>query len=322
MCDGKNLDKSVPGVASVCMPAQRAPGFLADPPPINEVLAKADRHENAAGKKLCGMCSWKAKGEWRCTNRMYGDLSCPLPAQYDICIGFAAKKNDAPRPSQKKAKGICKVPPGVVMMYFGRPSRLASRHHGAIGHAGIITAAVRVKESPNLIEIGFSFCAPSIKVEKSNGQKIKQPEPWCKVDGRDKALERLVINPLIVPYLYDPLKMARQAVKAMARHDWKRLSQFGIMPAHFPDHVPSWTKNLAPVEKKESVRPHTKMPTLPDFLFRSLMQKSMEGQPPFDYFIIEETAPVPPEAWECLGKGTPTDILGRMLKDIARVGAK
>jgi hypothetical protein len=205
-------------------------------------------HENAEGKKLCGTCQHKVKLPiWVCIVRLNG-LTCP--ASNGKCPEYLPKTSKR-YPTQQKVKGLAKVPPGVVMMYFGREG-IMGRYNWSGGHHGIITAAVRVKESPNFIEIGFSFCSPT--------------DPWCKAKGRDLALERLTMNPTVIPYLYKPLAMARLAVKAVALHDWKRLSQFGILAAHLPDQVPGWTKGVTLERKK---RPIIKMISGKDF-FESL----------------------------------------------------
>jgi hypothetical protein len=180
-----------------------------------------DWAENAAGKKLCGMCHNKATGEWRCISRSFpaSDLRCP--AINGECRSFF-QKTQLTRPPQPKKKGL-PVPPGVKLLYFGRPP------------GGVVTVAYSIAKKIPLVEIAFSFCSPK--------------DRWCKTTGRDMAVERLRNFYLTVPYLYSPKRTVHEAVRAAMNHDWQTLfwaanfTQPDLRP--FQRSVPSWTKGLA-----------------------------------------------------------------------------
>jgi hypothetical protein len=216
-----------------------------DPPNFTPPLIKGNRHENAAGKKLCGMCKSKVavKGDWRCSrfqkvpsHNIYGVLHTrgipvyPCPAPNGDCAGFEPKPSK-PRPPQSKKKPL-RIPPGVTFIYIGRPRGDAREHHG------VVTVAM-ISPSPGILHLGFSFCSPS--------------DPWCKITGRDLTLARL-INPIKVSYLYSPRQTALEVAKAVMAHDFELLRVRLSTP--FLAKIPSWTKKLAAKieQKKENLK--------------------------------------------------------------------
>ena len=183
------------------------------------------RHENAAGKKLCGMCGDKeaGRGTWHCTRiisqpayeRYNGMFSYPCPAPEGDCPGFL-KKPSVIRSPQPKKKGL-PVPKGIRFLYYGRPG------------PGVVTVAW-IESSPGTIVMGFSFCSPE--------------DPWCKITGREIAMTRLYEHPLVMPYLYSPKRTVHETVRAVLTHDFQRV--IALSPgATMLGTVPSWTKDLA-----------------------------------------------------------------------------
>ena len=190
----------------------------------------------AAGKKLCGMCKWKAfgKGVWECLNtpkvlRGMGKMIYICPADpVGGCPGFL-KKPSAPRPPQPYKKALL-VPKGVKFIYIGAPRGKTKK--GVPQHQGVVTVAW-ITPSPGILHLGFSFCSPK--------------DPWCKATGRDMAAARLISKYLPVPYLYDVKRTMREVVRAVLSHDFDRL-HLCVHPARGWDTVrlvPSWTKDLA-----------------------------------------------------------------------------
>lgn len=186
----------------------------------------------AAGKKLCGMCGYRAaeKGIWRCkgvpvTGKHGGVYFHTCPAPDGDCPGFQAKPS-APRPPQAKKKGLS-VAPGITFQYYGRPGAPGAWHEGDRAHQGVVTVAI--DQGPGILHLGFSFCSPK--------------DRWCKVTGRDMAMERLYDDPLVVPYLYNPRRSAFDVIRAVLAHN-RRLTAFAdAVPPLLK--VPDWTKGLA-----------------------------------------------------------------------------
>lgn len=208
-------------------------------------LSNLPRHENAAGKKLCGMCGWKAagKGNWCCTNRSLGEpLPCPfVSVNLKSCPCFA-KKFSITRTQQPKQQISPAVSPGVQFLYFGRPGLDEGaiwRQLRGLGppnrHRGVVTVAYAIAEKSHLVEISFSFCSPE--------------DRWCKATGRRLADQRLGDKYLTVPYLYSPKRTIHEVARAVMKHDWKTLfriadyTQADLRP--FQRSVPGWTRDLA-----------------------------------------------------------------------------
>ena len=124
------------------------------------------------------------------------------------------------RPFQEKKRGL-PVPPGVKLIYYGRPSQ----NHA---HQGVVTVAW-IEPSPGLLHLAFSFCSPG--------------DRWCKATGRDMALARL-LHPIVMPFLYSPQRTVHETVRAVLTHDFQRVT--ALSPgATMLGTVPSWTKDLA-----------------------------------------------------------------------------
>ena len=183
------------------------------------------RHENAIGKRRCGLCAFKAAGKsvWAC--RPGGSsVKRKCPAPHGICVSFL-RKPSTPRPPQPKKKGL-PVPEGVKFLYIGAPQGKTQK--GLPQHQGVVTVAW-IESSSGILYLGFSFCSPK--------------DPWCKAAGRDMALARL-LHPLVIPFLYDAKRTAHEVTKAVLSHDFERLA--ALTPgATMWERVPSWTRNLA-----------------------------------------------------------------------------
>ena len=188
----------------------------------------------AAGKKLCGMCGWKApnKGEWRCRSQEMTrsgpyDVGyiCPVPNPMVGCLGFIKKPSciQPTRPKKKRQPAT----PGVKFLYVGRPP------------GGVVTVAYSITERVPLVEMAFSFCSPK--------------DRWHKGLGRDMAVTRLRNSPITVPYIYSPERTVHEVVRGVLSHDFQRLERLiPGMKAWGHCRVPSWTKDLAKrVEGKE-----------------------------------------------------------------------
>jgi hypothetical protein len=148
---------------------------------------------------------------------------------------------------QTKKKGL-PIPPGVTFFYYGRPTKLRSELAGARGHQGVVTVAMGLSESsPERIILGLSFCSTE--------------DAFCKVTGRDLALQRLFDDPVVIPYLDEPQKMARQVVALLITREFKKLSQFGVvMPTDIERLVPGWAKDLAKsMQKRQSFKKPTRL---------------------------------------------------------------
>jgi hypothetical protein len=266
----------------------------------------------AAGKKLCGMCGWKAagKGDWRCTNMAMSPLEyvCPVADPAEGCGGFL-KKPSVTRAPQPKKKGL-PVPTGVKFLYFGHRS-ITRGHHGIVTVAWIIPA-------PGVLNLGFSFCSPK--------------DPWCKIAGRDMALTRL-LHPLVIPFLYSPKRTVREVVMAVLSHDFGRLA--ALSPgATIWGMIPSWTKGLVNVMKGGSAcfisdfqkigrrlhfisTPRRERKYLTDLIvgYPVPLKEKLRRQGGFI-----EAAPVSPEAWNQMD--VPLEILARMIVDIAKLDGR
>ena len=85
-----------------------------------------------------------------------------------------------------------------------------------------------ITPAPGILHLGFSFCSPK--------------DRWCKITGRDMAMERLYDDPLVVPYLYDAKRTTLDVVRAVLTHN-RRLTAFAdAVPPLL--RVPDWTKAL------------------------------------------------------------------------------
>lgn len=283
---------------------------------IADELARPDRHEDAAGKELCGMCGHKVKGKgWRCSKLNLSAkgpgipaFTCPAPGA--ACYGFS-KKPTVQRPPQPKKKGL-PVPPGVKFLYFGRPK-------GSHDHHGVVTVAW-IEPSPGTLHLGFSFCSPK--------------DPWHKTTGRDIALTRL-LHPLVIPFLYSPRRTVHEVTRAVMSHDFVRLA--AIAPGvTMWGIIPSWTKDLAKrmwpkkitteFSKTLSYKLLTRrQPRSPKPLITFISTPRHMGKSLFFKYCVEEPAEISPEAWERLEnvlrrtrpRPSPLDIITRMFVDIA-----
>jgi len=213
----------------------------------------------ADAKKQCGLCGHKAegKGNWRCTN-----TNTPWELPRHLCDGFS-QKPAAKRKPQPRKKGL-PVPPGVKLIYLGRPMRLMpGQPVGSRDHQGVVTVAWMLP-SPDTLHLGFSFCNPGQKgVPPGNcqvvlsgpssttgnpypkGRPAVPPDSFCKVEGRDIAMKNLYDDPLVYRFLYNQKRAVCDVVKAVLSHD-QRLRQFASIPPLLK--VPSWTRTL--VRKK------------------------------------------------------------------------
>ena len=174
------------------------------------------RHENAIGKRRCGLCARKAagKGVWVCAPGA-SSVKRECPAPHGICVSFL-RKPSVIRPPQPKKKAHL-VPEGVKFLYIR-----------AKGHQGVVTVAW-ITPAPGILHLGFSFCSPQ--------------DRWCKATGRDMALARL-IHPLVIPFLYSPKRTVHEVTRAVLSHDFERLA--ALTPgATMYERVPSWTRGLA-----------------------------------------------------------------------------
>ena len=192
-------------------------------------ITTRDRHEIAAGKKMCGMCAWKAveKGDWCCTHvcqvrGIKGVHACP--AFNGECPDFELKPRVI-KPIQPKPERLA-VPPGMIFFYMGR-----------------VTVAVLLREEDvavGIINMGFAFC------HSGNAKKGIKPDRYSKTIGRNEAMKSLYNDPLIVPYLYDPIRIAKEVTRAVLGHDFVRLGRFGVLlPHNLSKRVPGWTNVIA-----------------------------------------------------------------------------
>jgi hypothetical protein len=187
----------------------------------------------ADGKRLCGLCGHKSakKGDWTCTKtipqptlkkyELFSHYPCPAPD--GDCPGFE-KCPQVTRPTQTKPERLA-VPPGMIFLYINR-----------------VTIAVLLcgeEVSPNNIHMGFAFC------HSGNPKKGIKPDRFCKATGRNVAMKHLCDDPLIIGYLYDPIRVAREVTRAVLSHDFGRLSRFADFTPHFKRQVPGWTTAIS-----------------------------------------------------------------------------
>lgn len=202
------------------------------------------RHENAAGKMLCGMCAWKVKNKWECAWRRSG----PCPKEKAECVGFSQKPLRKKGAQGGKKKGL-PVPEGVKFLYIGRPRHktpamealdraFGPRLEQVFGpqnadygdHKGVVTVAW-ITPAPGVLHLGFSFCSPE--------------DPWCKAKGRDMAAARLRWLMMTVPFLYDAKRTVYEVARAILSHDFDLLKPLCLAIADWGhSRVPSWTKGL------------------------------------------------------------------------------
>jgi hypothetical protein len=218
--------------------AQECQGISGYPPSIKDPL-----EQQAAGKRLCGLCGHKAarKGDWSCTRKIpkpfleeYDNLiyyPCPAPA--GDCIGFE------PCPRVKKSVQIkperLAVPPGMIFLYIDR-----------------VTVAVLLRGGDvalGSIHMGFAFC------HSGNPKKGLKPDRFCKATGRNEAMKQLYDDPLIAPYLYEPIRIAKEVTRAVLDHDLSRVSRYAaLLPLMLYKRVPGWTRAIAKrIERWERV---------------------------------------------------------------------
>ena len=195
-----------------------------------EVIA---RHQNAAGKKLCGLCGYESakKGRWRCTQvipkptiEKYEKLfRYPCPAPNGDCPGFEEKPRKT-NPVQDKAPRI-EIPAGVRFFHIGRP-REGERHQG------VMTVAYFIDLRNHVVQIGFSLCSPK--------------DPWVKAKGQELAIHRLLSFPITVLYLYEPRRLVIQIAQALMEHRCKELRSISTGSLGWLSmQIPSWTLDLA-----------------------------------------------------------------------------
>ena len=254
---------------------------------VADGLARPDRHKNAAGKKLCGMCANKTKGEWRCESKGFpaSDLHCPAISE----CRFFFPNPTVQRPPQPKKKCL-PVPPGVKFLYFGQLRGKTKK--GVPQHQGIVTVAWS-EPSPGTLHLGFSFCSPK--------------DPWHKTTGRDIALTRL-LRPVVIPFLYSPRRTVHEVARAVMSHDFVRLAAIAPGGAMWGG-IPSWTKGLA---KKmwPTRRPQPRI----TFISTPRQVKRLFSK----YCVDEAMSMVPTEVWR--PRPSPLNILTRMAFDIAKLG--
>lgn len=259
------------------------------------------RHENAAGKKLCGMCSWKVKNKWECSWRRSG----PCPKEKPECVGFVQRRSTS-HPPQPKKKAL-PVPEGVKFLYVGRPTWLSASRlapdgsEGARNHEGVVTVAYCTYDT-HIAYVAFSFCSPK--------------DSWCRAMGRDMALARLRTSYLTVPYFYDAKRTVREVVRAVLSHDWKTLFNVAnYVPSdlqHFQCSVPGWTRALAKrIWTTKRPRPRIAFISTP-----------MQLKDLFSKYCIEESVEISGEPCKRpnINKPTAQQIIARIMRDIAALG--
>ena len=259
-----------------------------------------DRHENAAGKRACGTCNWKAKDEWLCT-RPDGLRHCPA---FDGACCAWEKKPRQPRPTQAKPPRLA-IPAGVRFIYLGRP-RQGERHQG------VMTVAYSVCKMPHLIEIGFSFCSPL--------------DSWVKAKGQKLAVERLLKMPITAPYLYEPRRLVFHITQALVEQRFQELSKIVTVDGseffapYWASKVPGWSKDFAQRLKTRKVSGISRLKLFERRSFESVHDAFLRHKAPpkakgfgpqvdqakFDAACVEEAAPVSPAAWNLLA---PTNLL-------------
>jgi hypothetical protein len=196
------------------------------------------------------------------------------------------------KPPSQKVKGI-PVPPSVTMLYLGRPFP-GSRHQG------IITVAMAVP-GPGLLHLGIACCSPE--------------DAWCKVTGRNLAIGRLLrAKPIVVPFLQEPFRIARQVVSALLNREFARLQQFGVqLPAGIARTVPGWAKKFE-MDRRVYANPD----------FHRKIQRLIVSKVNTASGIFDEPTRVSGRAWKRLNatlvpRLKASAILRRMLADIAKL---
>ena len=224
----------VPGGKYATGPDPRAtrhswPGIkFAGPLPIEDPL-----NQEAGGKKLCGLCGYKAarKGDWRCTRHIpqpsyeeyEGMTFYPCPASNRGCPGFE-RKPIVTTSIQPKPERLA-VPPGMIFLYINRVTIAVLLRGGDVDKGSIW--------------MGFAFC------HSGNPKKGLKPDRFCKATGRNEAMKSLYDDPLIAPYLYDPIRTAKEVTRAILGHDLARVSTYGaLLPHNLYKRVPGWTKAI------------------------------------------------------------------------------
>ena len=199
-------------------------------PPVAEIQyvspPKGDaRHQNAAGKKMCGMCEFRnravaAGNIWRCLK----GLECPWPEPENPCINYFHRTQKI-KPPKKGELPRLTIPPGTRFIYFGRPG------------PGVMTVAYSICEKVHLVEIGFSFCSPK--------------DPWVKSFGQQLAIDRLLKIPITAPYLYEPKRLVLQISQALMERRISEISEMATIDglkmsvSVWEQRVPGWSKDLA-----------------------------------------------------------------------------
>ncbi len=278
--------------------------FAEAPKPADEVQYVSppktqDRHENAEGKKRCGMCGFKAQGKWVCTYSY--SYACPVNDPFLSCNGFASKVRPS-KPVQDKPPRLS-IPEGVRFLYFGRP-RQGERHQG------VMTVAYRINPERHEVEIGFAFCSPLDAYNKDRGRSI--------------ALDRLKVMVIRAPYLYQPRRVLVEIVQALMTHDFQTAAQVcrAFPSSLVRNQVPSWTKDLAQHPKLQTytcLTPQAKaMSKLVRGWFNESASVSPEAMRLLDRMIIEGS-PVIHRIHTSRRVGGPFDvdrIMARMITDI------
>lgn len=186
---------------------------------------------NAESKKLCGMCILKKPGTWLCTIKAFDPgrqpERLPCPALSGGCAQFSPwPRKPIPAKSLQPKLSRLAIPPGLVFLYIDR-----------------VTIAVLLRGEDlalGTIQIGFAFC------HSGNAKKGIKPDRYSKIIGRNEAMKSLYDDPLIVRYLYDPIRIAKEVSRAVLAHNFDQLSRFGAeLSLDFRRRVPGWTKAIA-----------------------------------------------------------------------------
>lgn len=270
-------------------------------------LRKAERIRIAVGKEQCGLCGYKAVGEWRCKEShisiefgVLANYSCPFKG---VCPGFSAKPF-APRPPQPKKKGL-PVPEGVKFVYIGRPQG------GSREHKGVVTVAWKIAR-PGILHLGFSFCSPGDR------KKGIAPDPFCKIEGRNYAIESLHNlrgHKIVIPFLYSPKRTVHDVTRAVLTHDYALAPGVTMW-----ERVPSWTKDLAKRLMGETERERRGRGKILGEKLAWLRAHGLNlGAPsltgfPFSIASLDKIFRPPLEV------EIPPTIIARMMRDIAKLG--
>jgi hypothetical protein len=275
----------------------------------SEFAARTPRHENAAGKAMCGMCGYKGVGEWRCTHihesKEFGASAvwgCPFTS--GVCPGFL-KKPSVVKADQPKKKSL-PVPEGVKFLYVGAPR--GKTRKGVPQHHGVVTVAYSIAEKCHRVEISFAF------TNMGDPKKGIRPDPYSKSEGRYQAVKKLRDGGyLTVPYLYDAKRTVHEVVRAVLSHEFERLETLCGPGTKVWGRcrVPSWTKALAKrMEEREvggRIR-RLRVPPADAFAFMTpFFSTPCRGK------TLAEVLGIRP-------KPTPQQIVARMMVDIAALG--